>query len=311
MLRALVVSNMLASEEHPERGSFVRDQVRALRGLPDLSVSLYEFPPGPQALVHAARDLRRRFAGQVWDVVHAHFSLSAWPALAVSARVRGLTVHGSDVSHPRTRQATRAILPLMQVVGAASGPLAAQLPGRRARERAQVLPCGVDLERFRELPRVAARTRLGLEPDRPYLLFAADPSRPEKRYDRALALAGETRLLALGGVAPAAVPDWVNAANAVLVTSEREGFGLAVLEALACNVPVFATPVGIHPTVLENLEGTLCAGFDEPRWSQALASVVQQEDPRVCGRPRAEPYSTHRMAELLVGSWREALSRPY
>ncbi len=55
-----------------------------------------------------------------FDVVHAHFGLTAWPALAVPARVRALTLHGNDVAHPRTRLATRAVLPLIDLLGAAS-----------------------------------------------------------------------------------------------------------------------------------------------------------------------------------------------
>ena len=62
-------------------------------------------------------------------------------------------------------------------------------------------------------------------------------------------------LLTLGAVDPTEVPLWVNAANAVLVPSDREGFGLAVLEALACDVPVLATPVGIAPEVLRGRRG--------------------------------------------------------
>ena len=56
----------------------------------------------------------------------------------------------------------------------------------------------------------------------------------------------------------------------MLVPSEREGFGLAVLEALACDVPVLATPVGIAPEALNDIPGTHCAPFDENAWSQAL-----------------------------------------
>ena len=37
---------MLPDAGHPERGRFVRDQVRALRRLEGLEVELYEFPPG-------------------------------------------------------------------------------------------------------------------------------------------------------------------------------------------------------------------------------------------------------------------------
>src|SRR5271163_3139692 len=188
-MRALVVSNLLPDAAAPGRGVFVRDQVAALRALDGVDVAHFEFPPGPPALATAGVTLRRRYGRTRFDVVHAHFGLSAWPALAVPARVRALTVHGTDVRHPRTRLATAAVLPLIDVLGAVSAPLVAELPGRAARRRAQVLPCGVDLERFRPLERAHARAELDLDPERPYLLFPADPSRPEKRHDRALALA--------------------------------------------------------------------------------------------------------------------------
>src|SRR5437764_6578494 len=113
IVRALVVSNMLPDEHHPERGSFVRDQVDALRRLDGLEVELYQFAPGARALPAAAGRLRRLAGGARvdserrprFDIVHAHFGLTAWPALAVPAHVRALTVHGTDISHPRTRLA--------------------------------------------------------------------------------------------------------------------------------------------------------------------------------------------------------------
>lgn len=323
-MRVLVVSNMLPDAAHPERGRFVRDQVAALRGLEStaagagdprhLDVELFEFSAGGRALAGAARELWRRYRrddATAFDVVHAHFGLAAWPALAVPARVRGLTVHGTDVRHPRTRQATRAVLPLMHLVAAVSAELASELPGRAARARAQVRPCGVDLKRFGPLPRAQTRVELGLDPEQPCVLFAADPARAEKRFDRAQALVGALAqapaLLTLGGVAPERVPLLVNAANAVLVTSEREGFGLAVLEALACDVPVLATPTGVHREVLEGVAGTLCAPFAVPRWRAALEPLVQAPDPRVQGRPRTLRFSAEAMAAELAAAWRRLL----
>jgi teichuronic acid biosynthesis glycosyltransferase TuaC len=311
-VRALVVSNMLPDHAHPERGRFVRDQVGALRGL-ELDVELYEFPPGGRALAHAARDLRRRFASgrpgaARFDVVHAHFGLTAWPAFAVPAGVRALTLHGTDLRHPRTRIATRAALPLIDLVAVPSAELAAQLPGRASRRRAHVLPCGVDIDRFHPRPRREARAELDLDPARPHLLFPADPARSEKRHDRALALAllAGAELLTLGGVDPLRVPIYVNAANAVLVPSEREGFGLAVLEALACDVPVLATPVGVHREALDGVEGTLCAPFELARWRAAVGPCLSALDPRVEGRSSASRFSAHRMAERVAGAWSAA-----
>jgi teichuronic acid biosynthesis glycosyltransferase TuaC len=218
------------------------------------------------------------------------------------------------------------------------------------------LPCGVDTVRFRPIPRRDARAALGLDPDTPCLLFPADPSRPGKRYDRALALAracggappsprpappasggssprrstparGDARppprtapragtpthppllLHTLGGVPPEQVPLWVNAANAVLVPSTAEGFGLAVLEALACDVPVLATPVGVHTQALAGVAGALCAPFELERWRAAAAPHLANPDPRISGRVHAEPFAAAPMAERLAQAWRELLAR--
>jgi glycosyltransferase involved in cell wall biosynthesis len=308
-IRALVVSNMLPDSDAPERGRFVRDQVAALRRLDGLEVELFEFPPGPPALARAWGALARRYRRGRYDVVHAHFGLTAWPALAVPARVRALTVHGTDLRHPRTRKATRAVLPLMDILATVSQELLGELPRRAARQRALVLPCGVDLARFRPMPRAEARLALGLRPEGPYLLFAADPARPEKRYDRALELARDTPLLTLGGVEPERVPLWINAANAVLAPSEHEGFGLSILEALACDVPVLATPVGIARNALRGLAGTLCAPFEPDHWRTALEPHLAAPDSRVEGRARAEEYSADRMAVRVGDAWRNALKR--
>ena len=304
-LRALIVTNMYPSPARPALGSFVRDQVEALRRIPDVEIELHAFDPGGAgAYVHAARELRARYGSTRFDVVHAHFGLTAWPSLAARGHARAVTLHGTDLAHPRSRNLSLAALPFMDLVAGVSQPLLSELPGWAARRRTAVLPAGVDTTRFVPIDRAEARRRLGLEPDRPHVLFAADPSRPEKRYDRAAELAGDVRLLALRDVDPADVPVWVNAANAVLVTSEREGFGLAVLEALACDVPVLATDVGVAPEALDGIGGAYCGPFVAAAWRAALAPHLEATDPRIEGRARAERYSTDRMAARVVEAWR-------
>src|SRR4029453_4939723 len=104
-----------------------------------------------------------------------------------------------------------------------------------------------------------------------FLLFPSDPVRRAKRPDRAreLADAGGAQLLSLGRVGPPQVPYTRTPAGAVVVPSDHEGFGLAVLEALACDVPVLATPVGNHRAALDGVAGTLCAAYDRERWTAA------------------------------------------
>ncbi len=308
-MRALIVTNMYPSPERPALGSFVRDQVEALRRTGDAQIELFAFAPGGQrAYLRAAAELRRTHAKQRFDIVHAHFGLSVWPALAAHATKRVVTLHGTDLAHPRSRSITLPGLRLMDLVAVVSEPLAHEIPRWAAsRDRIAVLPAGVDLERFKPISRPQARAALGLEPDGPYVLFAADPSRPEKRFDRARQLAPGGQLLTLGDVEPERVPLWVNAANAVLVPSDREGFGLATLEALACDVPVLSTPVGIAPQVLAGLPGALCAPFDAGIWAAALAPHLAQPDPRIEGRARAQAFSADRMARRVIEAWRALL----
>ena len=106
------------------------------------------------------------------------------------------------------------------------------------------------------------------------------------------------------------MPLWVNAANAVLVPSEREGFGLAVLEALACDVPVLATPVGIHPEAPRGRRGHAVRAVRPERWRAALEPLLAGEDPP--RRRAAPPPSASRagaMAERVRAAWNGALAR--
>jgi glycosyltransferase involved in cell wall biosynthesis len=306
VIHALVVTNMYPSPARPALGSFVRDQVRALQRIAGLDVQLHAFPPGgARSYLRAARDLRRRFAGEKFDIVHAHFGLTAWPALAVRARHRLVTLHGNDLHHPRSRPITIAALARMDLVGTPTAAFAGEVPGAGTSRTVALLPCGIDVDRFRPLDRRASRRRLGLDPDGRYLLFPYDPARPVKRIERARELAGDdAELLTLGSAHPEDVPYWMNAANAVVCPSDWETFGLACLEALACDVPVLARPTGAHTEALAGIAGALCAEWDLDAWRAALAPHLAGADPRIEGRARALTYSADALAARVATAWR-------
>jgi len=291
---------MWPSNANPAYGGFVRSQVDALRSLQDTEVDVFSFGPG--GYLRAAREVRARHGADHHDVIHAHFGLSAGPALAVRGAPHAVTLHGTDVRDPRSGRVTRALLRGIDLVATASVPLAQELDADRP---VSVLPCGVDIGRFTPMPAAEARRALGLNPDEPFLLFPADPARAGKRHDLAVEAAAGTKLATLGGVLPKDVPLWVNAANAVVLPSDAEGFGLVVLEALACNVPVICTPVGIHPIATRGIDGCLCAPFDSQTWREAAAAHLAEADPRVDGRARASLWSAERMARRVRAAWSE------
>lgn len=310
-MRVLVVTNMYPTHERPELGVFVRDQVEALCRIPGLEIELFAFPPGKTSYPRAVRDLRRLLKRRSFDVHHAHYGLTGWVAHLAGCDPLVVTFHGTDLRHPRVGPWSRRLARRIALPAVVSSDLGHELRMPRLDQKPAVLPCGVDMQLFRPLDRAAARERLGLDPAARYVLFPADPARPEKRHDRVTMTLKElphVRELSLGAVSPERVPLFVNAADVVLVTSDYEGYGRAALEALACDVPVFSTPVGIAPDVLPDVPGCHCGEFALGEWRELLAGVLSDPDPRVAGRAHAQRHSTDACAAEVAETYRELLA---
>ena len=139
-MRVLVVTNMYPSRERPWLGPFVRDQVEAFRRRDDLEVELFAFAPGPRNLARAAVDLRRRYRGQRFDIVHAHFGLTAWPALLARLGPVVVTLHGNDLLVRRSYVVTRAALPFTALAAAVSREFSQNIPGPAASGASRSFP---------------------------------------------------------------------------------------------------------------------------------------------------------------------------
>jgi glycosyltransferase-like protein len=90
----------------------------------------------------------------------------------------------------------------------------------------------------------------------------------------------------LGTVADAELPGWFAAADVFAFPSAKEGWGLAVLEAMSAGLPVVASDLPVFREYLvPGRDALLVPGSDPAALAGALASVLG--DPALAGRLRA------------------------
>jgi glycosyltransferase involved in cell wall biosynthesis len=209
-------------------------------------------------------------------------------------------------------------------------------------EKVLVTPNGVDREAFRPLGTEPAgiRERYGL--DGPFVLFVGriEPRKNLPRLIRAfsrareslgggirLVVAGqedfrsrevfqeaerqaETSVVFLGAVPDADLPGLYNLAEALAYPSLAEGFGIPVLEAMACGTPVLASPRGALPEV-----GGDAVLWVEPEDEEALAEGIERivsetdlrERLRAAGPLRAERFEWRQTAMGTLEAYHRVL----
>jgi teichuronic acid biosynthesis glycosyltransferase TuaC len=259
--------------------------------------------PGIRGYLKGVFRLRRFFRQNAFDVVHAHYGLSAVMASLAGAGPLVVSLMGSDVFGPRW------LLGLVKFYSEFVWPRvivkSEQMFNCLDAGHAKIIPNGVDLSLFREIPKKEARRKVGFS-DMKIVLWPSNPDRDVKN----IALARETIQLLNDGVELKIIfdvpteemPWYYNAADVVLLTSKWEGSPNVVKEALACNVPVVSTPVGDVAEWLKGIEGCEICQWDAVNIANALKRVLRRED-RIEGREKMENLDIDRISDRLLAEY--------
>jgi glycosyltransferase involved in cell wall biosynthesis len=92
----------------------------------------------------------------------------------------------------------------------------------------------------------------------------------------------------LGRVPDEDMPRLYRCADALVFPSLREGFGLAVLEAMACGTPAVVSRI---PPFTEYLPGDACAWADPEDLASIAAAMASACQPQVAARLRAAGHA--------------------
>jgi D-inositol-3-phosphate glycosyltransferase len=271
-------------------------------------ISLQAGPPRPvdkaesiellPAFLHAMRSFRQRHDLH-YDLLHSHYWQAGWVASLLATRwgiphiatfhtlgeIKNRALASENESEHRIESERRIVRGADAIVCFSEHErrLLGSLYGADP-DRVAVVPCGVDLYRFRPLDRGECRRSLNLDA-RPLVLYVGrlEPLKGLDILIRAMAQLkqSEARLLVVGGdahstaeqrrlsrlahsvglegritfagaVEQSILPFYYNAADVCVMPSHYESFGLVAVEAMACGTPVIGSRVGGLATTVED-----------------------------------------------------------
>jgi teichuronic acid biosynthesis glycosyltransferase TuaC len=214
-------------------------------------------------------------------------------------------------------------------------------------ERICVIPNGVDVTRFQPSDQLEARMRLGLPMDRAILVAVGSligrkghhlivpllPALLERRPNLLYVAVGN-----LGGRQSCAgliellvreheleshvkvviarpheeMPLWLAAADLFCLATSHEGCSNAILEALACGLPVVSTTVGGNPEIVRAEDGILVPFWNPQAFVDALVRALDHPWDRAAIAQRMSSHGWDRTAASMIENYGRVLetSRP-
>jgi len=225
--------------------------------------------------------IRNIFIKDKFDLIHAHYSLSGFAASLAGKHPIVVSLLGSDAYKSfLMRWLTRMFSYYYwdkTIVKTFRMSDALKL------KNAEVIPNGVNIERFQPVPKFIAREKINCINTKKLLVFAADPDRQEKNYklanDAVKYLKGnDIELLTVFNVPNNKMPYYINAADALILTSKREGSVNVVKEAMACNVPVVSSDVGDVKQNTSGLKGCFVCESNPASIAEGLLKALSIEN---------------------------------
>lgn len=215
----------------------------------DLEIDYYCIKgKGIKGYVQNIIPLKKQLRQHSYDIIHAHYSLSAFCASLAGAKPLIVSLMGSDV---KANMFYRLLIRFFAFLFNWRSTIvkSQDMKNSLGQKKAYVIPNGVDMDMFQSMPQRNCQAQLGWNDQKKHILFPANPNRYEKNYIltvKAIELLNyaNLELHCFENVPHIQTPIWYNAADIIVLTSLWEGSPNAIKEAMACNKTMVTTNVG-------------------------------------------------------------------
>ena len=271
-MRVLYIVNALANSKNPSLEPFVRAQINSLKQK-GVKADVYNINGAKSKTnyLKALFDITYRIDLDKYDIVHGHYVYAGLVARFQRRIPAIVSFMGSDLNGSLTRSGNISLRGRFDVL--LSRILQNNIDGIIVKsrdmmqkivikEKASVIPNGVDFKIFNTTDKGKARQKLGLSNKKKYVLFVGKFKSENKGYvvakDAVSILnegADQYELLLVSDLPQIEIPIFMNSADVLVLPSRKEGSPNVVKEALACNLPVVATDVGDVSEIVSGLTG--------------------------------------------------------
>jgi glycosyltransferase involved in cell wall biosynthesis len=135
-------------------------------------------------------------------------------------------------------------------------------------------------------------------------IFVGDGEDRNMLKTHAMALGLDGKVIITGFQKPEMVTVYINAADLMAVGSHKEGWSIAMLEALACGKNVISTNIsGASDMILEGTNGFIVRSRNPEMFATAIESALSLLDPNKISVAISEKYALKHLQKEIAGLW--------